>query len=203
MVDSSKIINTGFEFKYTVKDAVKEIIKSPTVLDFHKGIYSNLKLAERVNISRTIGKKDLRLIEGGIAVDDRGNLNFANDFNFYGVKRFYQVQNFSINTIRAFHGHLNEAKYVYVAKGSAIVAAVKLDNIESPSKHLKINRFILSDKNPQVLFIPPKYANGFRALDSDTRIIFFSTSSLEESKGDDYRYPIDYWGDEVWKVENR
>ena len=203
MVDSSKIINTGFEFKYTVNDAVKEIIKSPTVLDFHKGIYSNLKLAERVNISRTIGKKDLRLIEGGIAVDDRGNLNFANDFNFYGVKRFYQVQNFSINTIRAFHGHLNEAKYVYVAKGSAIVAAVKLDNIESPSKHLKINRFILSDKNPQVLFIPPKYANGFRALDSDTRIIFFSTSSLEESKGDDYRYPIDYWGDEVWKVENR
>ena len=81
--------------------------------------------------------------------------------------------NFSTSTIRAFHGHLKEAKYVYVAKGSAIVAAVKLDNIKSPSKKEKVNRFILSDKNPQVLFIPPKHANGFRPLEKDTRILFF------------------------------
>jgi dTDP-4-dehydrorhamnose 3,5-epimerase len=160
-------------------------------------------LAERIKISETIGKRDLQLIKGGIAIDDRGSLNFANDFNFYGIKRFYQVQNFSTSTIRAFHGHLKEAKYVYVAKGSAIVAAVKLDNIKSPSKHQKVNRFILSDKNPQILFIPPKHANGFRPLEEDTRIIFFSTSSLEESKGDDYRFPIDYWGEDIWEVENR
>jgi len=203
MVDSSKIMNTGYEFRYNVADAVKEIINSPTLQEFHKGIYSNLKLAERVKIAQTIGKRDLSLIEGGIAVDDRGTLNFANNFNFYGVKRFYQVQNFNTGTIRAFHGHLNEAKYVYVSKGSAIVATVKLDNIEKPSKTQKVNRYILSDRNPQVLFIPPSYANGFKPLEEDTRIIFFSTSSLEESKGDDYRYPADYWGNEIWKVENR
>ena len=203
MVDSSKIMNTGYEFKYNVDDAIKEIINSPTINDFHKGIYSNLKLAERVKIAKTIGKKDLSLIKGGVAVDDRGILNFANDFNFYGVKRFYQVQNFNTSTIRAFHGHLNEAKYVYVSKGSAIVAAVKLDDIKMPSKNQKINRYILSDKNPQVLFIPPRYANGFKPLEEDTRIIFFSTSSLEESKGDDYRFSADYWGNEIWEVENR
>jgi dTDP-4-dehydrorhamnose 3,5-epimerase len=203
IVDNSKIVNTGFEFKYHIEYAVKEIMNSPTATEFHKGIYSNLKLAERVKISETIGKRDLQLIKGGIAIDDRGSLHFANDFNFYGIKRFYQVQNFSTSTIRAFHGHLKEAKYVYVTKGSAIVATVKLDNIESPSKDQKVNRFILSDKNPQILFIPPKHANGFRSLEDDTRIIFFSTSSLEESKGDDYRFPIDYWGDEVWEVENR
>ncbi|MHA2181905.1 MAG: NAD-dependent epimerase/dehydratase family protein [Promethearchaeota archaeon] len=203
IVDNSKIVNTGFEFKYHIEYAVKEIMDSPSAVEFHKGIYSNLKLAERVKISETIGKRDLQLIKGGIAVDDRGSLNFANDFNFYGIKRFYQVQNFSTSTIRAFHGHLKEAKYVYVAKGSAIVAAVKLDNIESPSKHQEVNRFILSDKNPQILFIPPKHANGFRPLENDTRIIFFSTSSLEESKGDDYRFPIDYWGNKIWEVENR
>ncbi len=203
MVDNSKIVNAGFEFKYTIKNAVEEIIKSPTVQEFHKGIYSNLKLSERVKISGTIGKKDLRIIEGGIAVDDRGCLNFANDFKFYGVKRFYQVQNFNTSTIRAFHGHLHEAKYVYVTKGSAIVAAVKFDDINSPSKHHEVIRFILSDKKPQVLFIPPRYANGFKPLEKDTRIIFFSTSSLEESKGDDYRFPADYWGNEIWEVENR
>ncbi len=203
MVDSSKILNTGFEFKYSIEDAVREIIKSPTILNFHMGVYSNLKLAERVKTAQTIGRKELSLIKGGIAVDDRGSLNFANDFNFYGVKRFYQVQNFSTSTIRAFHGHLKEAKYIYVAKGSAIVAAVKLDNIKSPSKNQEVNRYILSDKNPQILFVPPKYANGFRPLENDTRIIFFSTSSLAESKGDDYRFPVDYWGKKIWEVENR
>ncbi len=203
MVDSTKLINTGFEFKYNIDYAVKEIVNSPTALEFHKGIYSNLKLAERVKIAKTIGKRDLLLINGGIAVDDRGTLNFANEFNFYGVKRFYQVQNFNTTTIRAFHGHVNEAKYVYVSKGSAIVAAVKLDDIKSPSKNQKVNRYILSDRNPQILFIPPKHANGFKPLVEDTRILFFSTSSLEESKGDDYRFPADYWGNEIWEVENR
>jgi len=203
MVDSSKLLKTGFEFKFTISDAIKEIKSSPTALEMHKGIYSNFKLAERVYIAKNIGMRDVRLIPGGVAVDDRGCLNFANDFNFYGVKRFYQVQNFSTSTIRAFHGHLNEAKYIYVAKGSAIVAAVELDDVKSPSKNKKVNRFILSDKKPQVLFIPPKYANGFRPLEEDTRILFFSTSSLEESKGDDYRFPVDYWGKEVWEIENR
>jgi nucleoside-diphosphate-sugar epimerase/dTDP-4-dehydrorhamnose 3,5-epimerase-like enzyme len=203
MVDSSKLLSTGFEFKYQISDAIEEIKSSPTAIEMHKGIYSNLKLAERIKIARTIGMRDLQIIPGGIAVDDRGHLLFANDFNFYGVKRFYQVQNFSTSTIRAFHGHLKEAKYVFVAKGSAIVAAVELDDIKSPSKNQKVNRFVLSDKNPQILFIPPKFANGFRPLEEDTRIQFFSTSSLEESKGDDYRFPIDYWGKEVWEVENR
>ncbi|MCJ7648717.1 MAG: NAD-dependent epimerase/dehydratase family protein, partial [Candidatus Lokiarchaeota archaeon] len=189
MVDNSKIINTGFEFKYSIADAVKEIKDSPSVFDFQKGIYSNLKLAERVKISKTIGARDIKLIDGGIAVDDRGSLSFVNDYNFYGVKRFYQVKNFSTTTIRAFHGHLREAKYVYVAEGSAIVAAVKLDNIEHPSKEEVVHRYVLSDKKAQVLFIPPKFANGFRPLEENTRILFFSTASLEESKGDDYRYP--------------
>ncbi|MFW9896171.1 MAG: NAD-dependent epimerase/dehydratase family protein, partial [Candidatus Thorarchaeota archaeon] len=115
IVDNSKIVKTGFEFKYPIEYAVKEIMNSPTALEFHKGIYSNLKLAERVKISEAIGRRELQLIKGGIAIDDRGSVSFANDFNFYGIKRFYQVQNFKTSTIRAFHGHSKEAKYVYVA----------------------------------------------------------------------------------------
>jgi dTDP-4-dehydrorhamnose 3,5-epimerase len=203
MVDNSKLLATGFKFKYDIADAVNDISNSPTALEYHKGIYSNLKLNQRLKISKTIGQKEISLIDGGLAVDDRGSLIYANEFNFYGVKRFYQVSNFSTSTIRAFHGHQNEAKYVYVAKGSAIVAAVELDKMESPSKKLQIHRYIISDRNPKILFIPPKHANGFRPLEEDTQIIFFSTSSLEESKDDDYRYPANYWGEEIWEVENR
>jgi nucleoside-diphosphate-sugar epimerase/dTDP-4-dehydrorhamnose 3,5-epimerase-like enzyme len=203
IVDNSKLVNLGFEYKYDVEYAVKEIINSPTALEMDKAIYSNLKLTEGLKVAETIGKKELSFINGGRAIDDRGSLVFANNFNFYGVKRFYQVENFSTSTIRAFHGHLKEAKYVYVAKGSAIVAAVPLDNVSSPSRKQKVNRFILSEKDPKILFIPPKYANGFKPLEEDTRILFFSTSSLEESKDDDYRYPAEYWGKEIWEVENR
>ena len=64
--------------------------------------------------------EDIRVIDGGLAVDDRGTLTFANSFDFAGVKRFYQVENFSTETIRAFHGHKKEGKYVYGARGSAI-----------------------------------------------------------------------------------
>ena len=101
------------------------------------------------------------------------------------------------------HGHLHEGKYVYVVKGSAIIIAVELDNIKTPSKNAKLHRFVLSDKKPQIIFIPPKYAHGFRPLEKDTRLIFFSTSTLEESKDDDYRFPADYWGKSIWEIENR
>jgi dTDP-4-dehydrorhamnose 3,5-epimerase len=62
---------------------------------------------------------------------------------------------------------------------------------------------VLSDQKPGLVFIPPGYANGFRSLVPDTHILFFSTASLEESKGDDYRFPADYWGSQIWQVENR
>jgi len=148
-------------------------------------------------------KKEPTLIKGGFAVDDRGMLTFANDFDFNGVKRFYMVENFSPETIRAFHGHKNEAKYVFVVSGSAIVAAVEIDNTETPNKNNKARRFVLSARNPGILFIPAGFANGFRPLEHGTKIMFYSTSTLEESKGDDYRFPHNYWGKEIWEVENK
>ena len=144
-----------------------------------------------------------KLFEGGVGVDDRGAVTFVNAFDFAGVKRFYKVENFSCDVIRAFHGHLKEGKYVFVVKGSAIVAAVHMTDVTSPAKDAKMHRYVLSDRKPAVLYIPAGYANGFRPLEAGTQLVFFSTSTLEESKGDDYRFPADYWGESVWQVENR
>jgi len=149
------------------------------------------------------GSNKPELIEANLALDDRGHLSFINDFNFKGVKRFYVVENMSTKTIRAFHGHKKEAKYAYVPVGSAIVAAVRMDHTELPSKKNEVHRFVLSARKPSVLFIPSGYANGFRFLEKGSKIIFFSTSSLEESKKDDYRFPHDYWGRDIWKVKHR
>ena len=143
------------------------------------------------------------IIEGGLAVDDRGKIAFANNFLLEGVKRFYQVENFSTNTVRAFHGHMKEVKYVYVAAGSALVAAVEMDDTKNPSKDKKVERFVLSARKPSILYIPAGYANGFKPLEEGTIMIFFSTASVEESKNDDYSFAYDYWGTTVWEVENR
>lgn len=146
---------------------------------------------------------DLKVYDGGSGVDDRGTVSFVNGFNFPDVKRFYMVSNFNCDTIRAFHGHEKEGKYIFVASGTAILCAVKMDDKVNPNKKNPVNRYVLSARKPCVVFIPAGYANGFRSLEDDTKIVFFSTSTLEESKGDDYRFPADYWGQQIWEVENR
>ena len=147
--------------------------------------------------------EDIEIIEGRLVVDDRGSITFANDFNFKNVRRFYQLENFSTDTVRAWHGHLQEGKYVFVSNGSIILGIVPLDNTTNPSKSNPVTRMVLSSRTPQIVYIPPGYANGFRAIEENTKITFFSTSSLEGSEGDDYRFPYDYWGEDIWEVENR
>ena len=144
---------------------------------------------------------NLKLIKGDVSFDDRGSVSFVNEFNFEGIKRFYIVENHKVGFIRAWHAHKKEAKYVHVVSGSALIGAVKIDDWTSPSKKLEVNKFILSEKKPSILFIPPGYANGFKSLSLNTKIIFYSTSSLDESAGDDYRYDYNFWN--IWEVEYR
>ena len=142
-----------------------------------------------------------RLIEGGLAVDDRGEVRFVNQFSFAGVKRFYAVRNHSAGLVRAWHAHRREAKYVYAASGAAIVGAVRIDDWEQPNPQQRVERFVLSANSPAVLYIPPGYANGFRSLTADTQLVFYSTATLEESASDDVRYDARYW--DVWGVAER
>jgi dTDP-4-dehydrorhamnose 3,5-epimerase-like enzyme len=142
-----------------------------------------------------------KLIKGGISTDDRGEVSFVNDFDFSGVKRFYMLKNHKQGFIRAWHGHKKESKYFTAVKGSAVVCCVEIDNWDSPSKALKVQRFVLSEKSPSVLFIPAGFANGFMSLTDDTKIMVFSTSSLQESIDDDFRYDSRYWN--PWEIIER
>ena len=107
---------------------------------------------------------NVKFIKGGISVDDRGELLFCNDFDMDGIRRFYQVSNHSSNFIRAWHAHKYEAKYVYVITGATLLAVVKIDNWDEPSKDLEMERFVLSEKKPGLLFIPAGYAHGYKIL---------------------------------------
>jgi len=141
------------------------------------------------------------LLRGDLSVDDRGEVGFVNDFDFAGVKRYYTVSNHSAGFVRAWHGHRHEAKYVLAVTGAALVCCIEIDDWDEPSANLEIARFVLSERKPTILRVPPGYANGFMTLTANTKLMFFSTSSLEESAGDDIRFPARQW--DPWHVEER
>ena len=141
------------------------------------------------------------LIKGGKAVDDRGSLGFVNDFLLSNFTRFYTVENHEQGFIRAWHGHMKESKAVIAIKGTILVGAVPMTETKNPDKSQPVSRYVLSSDTPSVLVIPAGFANGFKTLSKDAIVLFLSSSSLEDSKGDDFRFPFDYW--DPWTIEPR
>jgi len=140
-------------------------------------------------------------MEGGLHVDDRGELAFANAFDFSGIKRFYVLKTRRAGIIRAWHGHKLESKYFFATAGASIVCGVAVDDWEKPSTTLPVRRFVLSDRRPAILEIPPGYANGFMSLTDESTIVVFSTATLAESEADDFRFPARYW--DPWSIQDR
>jgi dTDP-4-dehydrorhamnose 3,5-epimerase-like enzyme len=86
------------------------------------------------------------------------------------------------------------AKFVVVDPGK--------DDALPEGEYDSIDTFVLTERKPQMLIIPPGYANGWMSLTDDCLLLALSSSTFEESKGDDKRYPIDAFGD-VWEVKGR
>ena len=124
-----------------------------------------------------------------------------NGFRFEGVKRLYTVSNHRPGFVRAWHAHRSEAKFVLVVLGAAVVAAVRIDDWQAPSKDQLVHRYVLSSEQPAILHIPAGYANGFMTLSENTKLLFFSTASLEDSRQDDIRFDARYW--DPWGVAER
>ena len=146
-----------------------------------------------------------KLIRGGLSVDGRGIVSFCNDFQFAGIKRFYLVRNHRAGFVRAWHAHKDEHKFIGCLVGATKVCAVHLeaggDWDDNPRPDLPVQTWTLSAHLPGILHIPAGWANGWMGLTDDTLMAFYSTSTLEESQADDFRYPADWWN--CWEVEQR
>lgn len=136
------------------------------------------------------------LYSGGRHSDGRGVVRFVNDFDMQNIRRFYHVVNKSCAIVRAWQGHKIEEKYFYVAQGSFLIAAVKIDDWQNPSEKLEAETFKLTANNPQILFVPAGYANGVQALEEESNLIVYSNLTLEESAHDTYRFDAKLWN--VW-----
>lgn len=134
-----------------------------------------------------------KLFQGGVSVDKRGSVSFNNNLLLTKIKRFYIVKNNKKNFVRAWHGHKIEAKYILCISGKAKISAVKISNFNKPSKKSKIFSWILDNKTPNVVYVPPGYANGSKSISKDMKLIIFSTSTLKQSLKDDFRFPEKFW----------
>jgi dTDP-4-dehydrorhamnose 3,5-epimerase len=133
------------------------------------------------------------IIQGGTHNDARGKLTFFNDFNLKEVKRFYVIEHPDIEVVRAWQGHKIEQKWFYVLGGSFKVILLQPDHWEDPSETLPLNEFILKAADNQVLHIPGGFVNGFKALESNSKMMVFSDFSIEEAGSDDWRFEKEKW----------
>jgi dTDP-4-dehydrorhamnose 3,5-epimerase-like enzyme len=142
-----------------------------------------------------------RLLSGGCSADDRGRVYFANEFDPSECRRLYLVENFSPGTVRAWHAHRHERKWVTAVSGAALACCVEIDDWDSPSPDSEVHRFVLDAGQPSILAIPAGYANGAMSLTPDTKLLYLSDARLEASMEDDIRYPARHW--DPWHVAER
>ncbi len=116
-------------------------------------------------------------------VDDRGTLDmiFNSDLPFE-IKRVYTTVN-QLGVIRGMHGHKIEWKAFYVSSGSVKIVIAPMEDPKPESS----NSFVLSETKPQLFILPPGFYHGYVSLTPESRIIIFSSATLDETKKDDHR----------------
>jgi dTDP-4-dehydrorhamnose 3,5-epimerase-like enzyme len=133
------------------------------------------------------------ILSGGISVDDRGMVSFHNSLDLTEWRRFYFVSNHEVGFVRAWHGHKIERKIAVPVSGTFLLACVRIKNWEAPDTAEQPQLYTLSSNSPRALYIPAGFANGFKSLTQHSTIMFLSSSTLEQSHSDDFRYPWNYW----------
>lgn len=132
------------------------------------------------------------IIKGGQFQDERGIINFNNDFNALGVKRIYTIENKSTDFIRCWQGHKIEQRWFSAIGGSFKIQLVQIDNWENPSKNLPRFEFILKSESLDILHIPAGYVTAIQALEEDSKLLLFADYQLREIQ-DEYRFDLNYF----------
>jgi dTDP-4-dehydrorhamnose 3,5-epimerase-like enzyme len=142
-----------------------------------------------------------KLIIGNRIFDNRGSVRFNNNLIFKNIKRFYTVHNYQKNFIRAWHGHFKEEKFIGCIKGTFQICAVKIDKKNRQNKKNKVFSYILNQSSNDFVHIPKGFANGSMSLEDNSELLIFSTSEVQDSLKDDYRYNPKYWN--PWVINER
>lgn len=134
-----------------------------------------------------------KIVAGGNYIDERGQLEFFNDFDMSPIKRVYFTTHYDTDVIRAWQGHTIESRWFLCVKGSFIVKLVEIDDWDKPSDNLNVYEYKLSAEKQDVLYIPNGFANGFKALEVDAKLMIMSNYRFDEIENDQVRFDQNKW----------
>ena len=136
---------------------------------------------------------DVKVIEGEIFRDQRGQISSLNAFRFPGVERFYFIHHPDTSVIRGWHGHQHEKKWFYCVKGAFTIGLVEIDDWETPSSDLKAQKYHLTEQESKIVCVPEGYANCIKASIPGSILLVFSGKTLPEAYSDSWRYDSKLW----------
>lgn len=148
--------------------------------------------------------KQPHLIDRALFCDDRGH--FENiplsypELGFEG-KRVYICSNFEQGMVRGFHFHEFESKIFICLQGAAkFMLFEECRYAIDITEETRSETLVISASLQKGIYVPAKYANGWRSLTSDTVLLGISNRTVEESQQDDWRFCPDCV---VWDTEWR
>lgn len=127
-------------------------------------------------------------------IDSRGALLFNNQAEISEFKRMYVIENSQEEPLRGWHGHRVEAKGFICLSGKVRIGAVEVDDWTEPSEGLAVYSDELTERSMDFIYIPGGYANAILSLEPGSRVLVLSSSTLQDSLADDYRFPANFWG---------
>ena len=136
---------------------------------------------------------DVKVIDGEIFRDQRGQISSLNAFRFPGVERFYFIYHPDTSVIRGWHGHQHEKKWFYCVKGAFTIGLVEIDDWEHPSPDLKAQKYHLTEQESRIICVPEGYANCIKASIPGSVRLVFSGKTLPEAYSDSWRYDNKLW----------
>ena len=133
------------------------------------------------------------IIKGGNYTDERGQLEFFNEFDMSPIKRVYFTTHCDIEVIRAWQGHTIESRWFRCVNGGFNVKLVEIDNWENPSNDLKVFEYELTAEKQEILYIPNGYVNGFKGLKADSKLMIMSNYGFKEIENDQILFDQNKW----------
>lgn len=136
-------------------------------------------------------------------VDDRGYLieilrNTDPHFTKFG--QVYLVGNPARGAIRAFHKHHALWDWFFIARGSA--KFILRDDRSDCRTYEEMASFVIGERNPSLLVIPPGVYHGWTSLEDDTLMISTGSEVYNRAQPDEVRVPPDSFGAD-WTVKGR
>jgi dTDP-4-dehydrorhamnose 3,5-epimerase-like enzyme len=139
-----------------------------------------------------------QIIKGNSHADDRGVLQFNNDFNALEVKRIYTIENRDAAFVRGWQGHKIEQRWFSAIKGSFKIQILSIAYFEKGLKDLQPYCFVLKADQMDILHVPAGFVSSIQALEVGAKLLVLADYKLGEVD-DEFRF--EYHADDFLTIK--